>query len=316
MQPDIRDQVVDFIQRWSPRTGLSRRQLCRWADLAERQFHRWRKRYGKVNEHNAPVPRDHWLEAPEKRAIEDFAHEYPLEGYRRLTCMMMDQDIVAVSPASVYRVLKAAGLLNLRWQKPTRKGNGFVQPEAVHEHWHVDFSYLNIAGTFYYLCCVLDGASRYIVHWEIRESMTEADAEMVLQRAREKFPKARPRIITDRGSAFIAKDFKEFLRHWQTTHVFTSPHYPQSNGKLERFHRTLKETALRPQTPLSLEDARRVAGTYIDHYNDVRLHSAIDYITPRDRLEGRHLEILQQRENKLAKARELRKLKRQQKAST
>ena len=307
--------MIDFVNHWTQRTSLPRKQLCHWADLGQRQFYRWRQRYGKVNEHNAAVPRDHWLEASEKEAIIQFAQEYPLEGYRRLTYMMIDRDLVAVSAASVYRVMRQAGLLGSRWQKSQKKGRGFVQPALVHEHWYTDFSYLNIGGTFYYLCCVLDGASRYIVHWEIRESMKEADAEIVLQRAREKFPEARPRIITDRGSQFVAKDFKEFIRNWQTTHVLTSPHYPQSNGKLERFHRTLKESAIRPKTPLSLEDARRVAGEYIDHYNNVRLHSAIDYVAPKDRMEGRHQEIIKSREDKLAKARENRKLKRQSKTT-
>lgn len=316
MAPDVRDQVIDYVGYWSKRTGLPATRLCGWADLTDRKYHRWKQRYGKVNEHNAPVPRDHWLEDHEKETIVNFAGEYPLEGYRRLTYMLIDLDRVAVSPASVYRVLREAGLVGRRFLEPNLKGTGFVQPEQVHEHWHVDFSYINVGGTFYYLCSVLDGASRYIVHWEIRESMKESDAEIVLQRAREKFPEARPRLITDRGSAFVAKDFKTFLRHWQTTHVFTSPHYPQSNGKLERFHRTLKQNAIRPKTPLTLEDARRVAAQYITHYNDVRLHSAIDYVTPKDRLEGRHEQILQQREDRLAKARQIRKIKRQQQTQT
>jgi transposase InsO family protein len=314
--PDVRDQVIDYVGYWSGRTELPVTRLCGWAELPNRQYHRWKQRYGKVNEHNAPVPRDHWLEDQEKQTIVNFAREYPLEGYRRLTYMLIDLDRVAVSPASVYRVLREAGLVGRRFLAPNRKGTGFVQPEQVHEHWHVDFSYINVGGTFYYLCSVLDGASRYIVHWEIRESMKESDAEMVLQRAREKFPDARPRLITDRGSAFVAKDFKEFLRHWQTTHVFTSPHYPQSNGKLERFHRTLKHNAIRPKIPLTLQDARRVVAEYITHYNDVRLHSAIYYVTPRDRLEDRHDQILKQREDRLAKARQIRKLKRQQQTQT
>ena len=99
--------------------------------------------------------------------------------------LMLDRDIVAVSPSSVWRVLGQAGLLG-RWnKKPSRKGTGFQQPEKPHEHWHVDVSYINISGTFYYLCSVLDGASRFIVHWEIRETMKESDIEVILQRARE-----------------------------------------------------------------------------------------------------------------------------------
>jgi transposase InsO family protein len=308
---DIRDEVVDFVRHWASRTELPAKQLLGWIELSPRQYHRWQERFGKVNEHNHLVPRDHWLEAWEKEAIVDFCLEYPLEGYRRLTFMMLDRDLVAVSPASVYRVLKQAGLIQGLWQKPSQKGQGFVQPLQPHEHWHIDFSYVNIAGTFYYLCSILDGASRYIVQWDIREAMKESDAEIVLQRAREQHPQARPRVISDNGPQFIAKDFKEFIRLWQTSHVLTSPHYPQSNGKLERFHRTLKEQAIRPKTPLTLEQAKQVVGEFVDHYNTVRLHSAIGYITPKDRLENRHEEIFAARDQKLAAARENRKMKRQ-----
>lgn len=301
---------MDFVRHWSERTEICYEQLLRWIELSSRKFRDWRSRYGKANEHNHLVPRDHWLEAWEKEAIVRFFHEYPLEGYRRLCFMMLDRDIGAVSPASVYRVLKAEGLLANRWQKPTRKGTGFVQPLAPHDHWHIDFSYVNVGGTFYYLCSILDGCSRSIVHWEIRESMKEADAELVLQRAREKHPQARPQIISDNGPQFVAKDFKEFLRLWQTNHVLTSPHYPQSNGKLERYHRTLKEQAIRPKTPLTLSDARRVVEEFVTHYNTVRLHSALGYVTPQDRLEGRHMDIYAARDRKLEAARERRRQRR------
>jgi putative transposase len=196
-----------------------------------------------------------------------------------------------------------------------QEGTGFLQPIEPHDHWHVDFSYVNVAGTFYYLCSVLDGCSRAILSWDIRPAMKEADAEIVLQRAHEAFPGFRPRIITDNGSQFVAKDFKAFIRHFQTSHVFTSPHYPQSNGKIERFHRTLKEQAIRPKTPLSLADAKRVTETFIDHYNQVRLHSALGYIAPIDRLANRHRSIFQQRDLKLEAARQIRKNKRQQLAA-
>jgi putative transposase len=99
--------------------------------------------------------------------------------------MMLDGDIVAVSPTSVWRVLGQAGLLS-KWNgKPSKKGTGFEQPLAVHQHWHIDVSYINISGTFYYLCSILDGCSRYIVNWDLRESMTEADIEIILERAKE-----------------------------------------------------------------------------------------------------------------------------------
>jgi putative transposase len=224
--------------------------------------------------------------------------------------MMIDADVAACSPASVYRVLKAAGLLERHNSKPSLKGTGFVQPLKPHEHWHVDVSYLNIAGTFYYLCSLLDGCSRSLVHWEIREAMTEVDVEQIVQRARERFPGVTPRIISDNGPQFVAKDFKEFIRTCGMTHVKTSPYYPQSNGKIERFHRTIKSDCIRTQTPLSLEDARRIVADYVEHYNTVRLHSALGYVTPQAKLEGRDKEIQDQRDRKLEAAREQRKQKR------
>ncbi len=92
-----------------------------------------------------------------------------------------------------HRVFKATGLLQSWNPKPSRKGNGFQQPLQPHEHWHVDISYLNIAGTFFYLCSVLDGCSRFLLHWELRIAMKELDIEIILQRAREKHPDTWPR---------------------------------------------------------------------------------------------------------------------------
>jgi len=224
--------------------------------------------------------------------------------------MMLDADVAAVSPASVYRVLKKAGLIGRAKGRPSSKGKGFAQPDRPHQHWHVDVAYINIHGTFYYLCSILDGYSRCIVHWEIREAMTERDVQTILQRAREKAPGAQPRIISDNGPQFIAKDFKQFIRLAGMTHVRTSPYYPQSNGKLERYHRSIKSECIRPGTPLSLDDARRLVAGYVEHYNTVRLHSAIGYVTPADKRAGREQAIFDQRDRKLHEARERRKAQR------
>src|SRR3979409_1833645 len=196
--------------------------------------------------------------------------------------------------------------------KPSLKGKGFQQPLRPHEHWHVDISYINVAGTFFYLCSLLDGCSRFIVHREIRESMPEPEVETIIQRARERHPDARPRIISDNGPQFITKDFKEFIRICGMTHVRTSPYYPQSNGKIERWHKSLKGECIRPGTPLSLEDARRLVSGYVDYYNNVRLNSAIGYITPKDMLAGRQQEIHAERDRKLEEARKQRQIRRQQ----
>lgn len=284
--------------------------IISWLAVSKSKFYAWIERYGKVNEHNGMIPRDFWLEPWEREAIIKFAYDNPLEGYRRLTFMLLDRDLVAVSPSSTWRVLAQAGLLQKWNRKKSLKGTGFVQPLKPLEHWHIDVSYLNICGTFYYLCSILDGCSRFIVHWEIREHMTEADVEIILQRAKERFPEARPRIISDNGPQFIAKDFKEFIRLSGMTHVRTSPYYPQSNGKLERYHKTIKDECIRPGVPLSLDEARVMVEKFIAHYNNVRLHSAIGYIAPVDKLNGREQEIFKERDRKLEQARALRKKKR------
>jgi putative transposase len=141
-----------------------------------------------------------------------------------------------------------------------------------------------------------------IVHWEIREQMCERDVEIILQRAKERYPQTTHRIISDNGPQFIAKDFKEYIRLMGMTHVRTSPFYPQSNGKLERWHKSLKQEVIQPKVPLSLEDARCLVGEYVSDYDTERLHSAMGYITPQDKMEGRAQAIFEARREKLARA--------------
>lgn len=302
VEPDLRDEVVAFVRRWSERTGLAIDRFLRWLNLSVGKYYEWCRRTGKANRHNGKVPRDFWLQEWEKQAILDFQVRFPVEGYRRLTYMMMDADVVAVSPSSVFRVLHGAGRLRKWSQRPSKKGTGFEQPLKPHEHWHIDIAHINIHGTFYYLCAVLDGASRYLIDWSLRDSMKEADIEILLERAKERFPGARPRIISDNGPQFIAKDFKEFIRISGMTHVRTAPYYPQSNGKRERWNQSIKSECIRPGVPLCLDDAELLIAQYVAVYNDQRLHSSLGYVAPKDVLEGRQPEIHAARDRKLEEA--------------
>ena len=282
--------------------------LCDELGLQPSVFYHWQKQMleNLAGAFSTPAASN----GPSKRKIIGFHERFPLEGYRRLTFMMIDQEVVAASPSSVYRVLAGVGLL-YRWNKmPSKKGSGFVQPLRPHEHWHIDISHLNLGGTFYYLCSILDGASRAIVHWEIRDQMTEPDVECILAHAHEAHPDERPRIISDNGPQFIAKDFKEFIRLTGMTHVRTAPYYPQSNGKIERWHKTIKTDAIRPGQPQTLDEARALVARWVEHYNTVRLHSAIGYITPADRLAGRGPAIWAVRDARLEAAREVRRVRR------
>jgi transposase InsO family protein len=221
---------------------LPAKRLLGWLGLGTSKFHQWRGRYGKANEHNGKIPRDWWLEEWEKQAIIDYHDRHPREGYRPLTFMMLDEDVVAVSPTSVYRVLKNAGRLDRRRWAPSKKGTGFVQPV---------------------------------------------------------------------GPQFVSRDFKQLIRLMGLTHVRTSPYYPQSNGKLERWHGSIKRECIRPTCPGTLEEALRLVSSYVDRYNHVRLHSALGYITPADKLNGLEMVIFAERDRKLEEARRRRQQARQ-----
>ncbi|WP_346660423.1 integrase core domain-containing protein [Nannocystis sp. RBIL2] len=146
------------------------------------------------------------------------------------------------------------------------------------------------------------------MHWEFLDRMTEADVELILQRALEVHPGAHPRVISDNGSQFIAGDFRRFIDLAGLTHVRTSVNYPQANGKIERYHRTLDKNTIHAVTP---DGAHATIATRIDHYNNHRLHSAIGYVSPRDKLLGRETEIWAGRDRKLEAARELRRKRRE-----
>lgn len=298
--------------RWlSDLTEISQVLILQWIGLARGKFYDWSKRYGRANEHNCLVPRDFWLEDSEKQAIVEFFDRHPLEGYRRLAFMMIDAQVAAASPATVYRVLKAAGRLDRVPQGISKKGKGFVQPLRPHEHWHTDIHYVKVLKIHYFLGTVLDGASRFILAFCLLAQMLESDVELLIQRAREKFPGERPRLISDNGPQYVSEDFAKFIRLVGMTHVRTSPYYPQSNGKQERFYRSLEEEALAGRYLEGLEAALAIITRYVEYYNHVRLHSAIGYVTPWDFLQGRAKEIQDIRDQRLEEAREKRRLNRQ-----
>jgi putative transposase len=138
--------------------------------------------------------------------------------------------------------------------------------------------------------------------------MTQHDVQITVQRAKEKFPDQRPRIISDNGGQFISKDFQQFIKFLELTHIKTSVAYPQSNGKLERFHRSIGIECLRTNSFITIDDTRKIIARYIDHYNCKRLHSALCYLTPEDFMLGREKEKISLREDKLNKAAQKREL--------
>ena len=271
--------------------------------ISSSKYYSWKNRLEQPNHHNGVIPKKHWILNWEREAIISYAQNNTSEGYRRLTYMMIDDNIAAVSPSTTYRVLKTAGLLN-KWNKfkKSPKGNGFIQPTKPHQHWHTDIKYVNFQGTFLFLISVIDGFSRFIVHHELRKNMQEFDVQITIQRALEKHPSVKPRLISDNGSQYISRDFAECIKNAGLQHIRTSVAYPQSNGKIERYHRTINQECFRSKSLINLEDARNQVSEFVEFYNTKRLHSSLFYLTPEDFLLGRIDVKINERNDKLYKA--------------
>ena len=259
-------KVVDFVNTISTKTRLPVQQVVEWCGLARGKFYDWRKRYGKVNEHNGLVPRDHWIEDWERQRVIDYFDCHPLDGYRRLTFMMLDEEVVALSPSTTYRVLSKAGRLD-RWNgKPSKKGTGFVQPVRAHQHWHTDISYLNLGGTFYYLCSFLDGASRAVVHWEMRVD-DGSGCGVHFGASKGTVPRRAASNHLGQRSSVHREGLRRGHPQSQGSHVRTR-RYPQSNGKIERWHKTIKSDALRPANrPRASKRLADLMERFVEYYN-------------------------------------------------
>jgi len=299
----IRQLVEREINRLHVLTGIAILSLALYAGVSRRTFREWQNRKEEENRHNGHIPREHWVTPTEQEAIIRYCEERMENGYRTLCWLMVDADIAAVSPATVYNVLKKSGLTK-KWAETAEEAKqGFEQPKAVHEQWHIDFSYIRVCGVYYYFISVMDGFSRKILSWDLCQSMEGLWAEIAVTKAKEKYPFAKPRIITDNGSQFISKDFWELTRLLEIEHTFTSPGHPQSNGKLERFHRTLKSEHVRTSAYLSYKDAKERMGRWIEYYNEKRLHAALYYLPPEDVFQGMKEMRLAERKEKLYTAR-------------
>jgi putative transposase len=288
--------------------------LIRNIGISYSKYYDWKNRLGIENNHNGKIPKQHWLTPEERQSVIDYAIQnvaengyYLKDGYRRIAYSGIDAGAFAVSPASVYRVLHKEGLLN-KWagKKTTSKGSGYRQPDVPHKEWHTDIKYVNFRGTFLFFISVMDGYSRYILHHELRTSMTEFDVEITIQRAHEKYPNEKPRIISDNGSQYKSLEFNKYLDMLDYIHIHTSPSYPQSNGKIERFHRSLQEECVSKTSMINIDDAKKQIAEYVDHYNNKRLHSALFYLRPIDFLTGKIEELLKARQKKIDMATEAR----------
>jgi transposase InsO family protein len=267
-------------------------------------YYRWRQRrvLGQL-EDLEPTPVDLYQALPEEvEAVRSFALKHSRDGYRRLAWMMVDQDVAYLSPSSVYRILDELELL-CRYKPSRAVGSKPEPPTAPHQVWHTDLMYLWIRGRWYFFIGVLDGFSRYIVHWELLASMRAGEVVDAIHAALEKYPGLCPSIIHDNGPQFTSREFRSLIKQFSLADIAIRVYHPESNGKIERFHRSLRQEGLGDQQLADQLQAREIIGCWVAQYNQERLHSGLQYLTPEDVLMGRRQERLEQRRQKLAAAR-------------
>ncbi|PTW01339.1 transposase InsO family protein [Halanaerobium saccharolyticum] len=302
---------------------------CEILKLNSWRYYYWRKRYetdgmeGLKNHKSTPAACPHSLLEEEKQAIIDYALKHPDQRHRKLAKKMMDDDIVYVSASSAYRVLKEGGLIPDQEYHKKKKADGKIEVDKPNKMWHTDISYIPVKNTHAYLICVLDGYSRKIIHGELSQTMTADDMQRVLSRAMfkagifEADPVSRPALVSDNGTQLVAKSFTEFLEEWEIKHIRIAVKHPETNGKIEVFHKTIKyENVYAQEKYQSFYEAREDIENFIDQYNSERLHQGIGFVTPDQKYNGKADKIINERKKKHQSAIDRRKRLNRKRKST
>ena len=268
-------------------------------------FYNWYKAYldngsgGLEPKHST---RQRWNAIPqeEKNLVVEISLEYTELSPRELSCKLSDTKGIFISESSVYRILKARGLITTPSHILLAAGNEFSQKTCfVHEMWQTDFTYFKILGWgWYYLSTVLDDHSRYIVHWELCKTMKTEDVQRTITRALEAavLPKEfRPKLLSDNGACYIAAELKEFLKGKKIKSIHGKPNHPQTQGKIERYHRSMKNV-VKLDNYYCPEELIAALTAFVHYYNNERYHESLGNVTPADVYYGRQDEIFKYRE--------------------
>jgi transposase InsO family protein len=272
-------------------------------------FYRWYDRYREVGpeglEDRSPRPSRVWNRIPEpvRQRLLTLALEAPELSPRELAVRFTDQEKYFVSEASVYRLLKAHDLITSTAFVVIKAAEAFTeQTTAPNQLWQTDFTYLKVTGWgWFYLSTILDDFSRFIVAWKLCATMRAGDVtdtlELALAASGCNAAKVvhRPRLLSDNGASYVAGDLADWLAAKGIAHIRGAPNHPQTQGKIERWHQTLKNRVLLENyfLPSQLEAA---VGAFVDHYNHRRYHESLGNLTPADVYFGRGREILEVRE--------------------
>jgi transposase InsO family protein len=299
---ETKAEILALVGRTRMRTGWSVQRILKRLGLSKSRYHAWAKRAAAATlDDLIRPPRCSWAVLPEEAAaVVAYALAHPRDGYRRLAWMMVDEDLAYLSPASVYRVLREADLL-YRWKRSRPAGERPPEPTRPHERWHTDLMYLRVGDMWYFLVTVLDAYRRYVVHWDLLTSMTAAAVRVVIQDAL-RTTGAQPQVVTDNGSQFTAKDFRELVRDFALEHIRIRTYHPESPGRIERFHRSTRE-ALDTADLGNLSKAREIIARWVAHDNERRLHAALHYLPPAEYYAADPAARLAERERQLEAAR-------------
>ena len=289
-------------------SDLPLRSTLRHLGIPPSTFYGWYQRYldggPEALEDKKPQPRARWNTISEevRQQVVDLALERTELSSRELACHFTHEQRYFLSESSVYRILKAYDLITSPAYVLLSASERFTHPSRrVHELWQTDFTYLRVVGWgWYYLSTVLDDFSRYIIAWKLRATMAAPDVMETLDEAlaltgvESAQVRHRPRLLSDNGPAYLSKELGEYLDERGMTHTRGRPYHPQTQGKIERYHRSMKSVVKLEHYhfPWQLEAAIR---DFVAYYNNERYHEALDNVTPSEVYYGRHHEVLSER---------------------
>jgi putative transposase len=312
----LQKRVHQEVEQARQRSGWPAARTLAALGIARRSYYRWLKEEAWARalpaELERPVQTYEAL-AEEKAAVLAYARQHVELRHRELAWRMVDEAVAFLSPSTVYRILKEAGLVCPWRRRRKRSRTAAEKATRPDQRWSTDLMQLQVGGGVYYFVSFMDEYSRYLVHHELAASMDGQTVSWVAQAAVETLPKtaagerlARPEIRSDNGSGYISQEFRLVLKEHGLGHHRIKPHCPEENGLIERLHRTLREE-LEGQELDNLLQAQRVLQRLVDWYNRERLHSALGYLRPVDYYRGHPEEIQAARRQKLAQARHRRK---------
>lgn len=244
-----------------------------------------------------------WNKIPEKerQQVVETALEKTELSPRELAFHITDKQGWFISESSVYRILKKRGLITSpAWILMAASDEFKDKTTHVHQQWQTDFTYFKIIGWgWYFLSTIMDDYSRYIISWELCKNMESADAMRSVEDALQKTSlqeSNRPRLLSDNGSCYISNEFNTFISNKQMGHVRGAPYHPQTQGKIERYHRSMKNV-VKLENYFYPDDLRAKLEEFVNYYNNERYHESLKNVTPADVYFGREKEILHQRKN-------------------